>query len=414
MQGQDGAPGASQRDITGATTQALRKEASEMGNSFQEIALVFAMTGSASVPGGIAMANLNILRALTDIAVEHQLGFSVLSYLESDQSRPPWLPSGIGFRGFEGNKWHFVRNLLRASRRRSLVCFDHVTLALPLLPYTALGITQTVIFTHGSEAWKRIRRTSRWSLRVAALCLANSDYTLKRMQASLPPFRGAACPLGLSPLFVEPMEQTTKAEPPLAFEAADGVTRTLGSRYLLITARMDAHEREKGHRELIHVLPDLIREEPDVQLVCVGPGDDVLTLQQLARQHGVASSVFFPGYVSLDILQALYRHCYALVMPSRQEGFGLAYLEAMHHAKPCVGCFNQGAEDVIAHGETGLLVHDPQDAPSLLNVLKDLLACPSYAQWLGQNGYKRLQREFTARHHQARIKAHIKGLMACA
>lgn len=372
------------------------------------------MTGSAGLHGGIATANLNILRALTDLAREHQLGFAVLSYLEPDRDRPDWLPDWVEFRGFDGNKWDFSHRLLRTSLQSSLVCFDHVTLALPVLPYAALRLTQTVIFAHGSEAWKRIRRTSRWSLRVAALCLTNAEYTLKRMRACLPPFRGAACPLGLSPLFTETVSRVAIPDSSLEFEAADGATHVLGPRCLLITARMDAHEREKGHRELIRVLPDLKRDVPDVQLICVGPGDDRPALQQLAQRHSVAASVFFPGYMPLATLQALYRHCYALVMPSRQEGFGLAYLEAMHYAKPCVGCFNQGAEDIIAHGETGLLVHDPQDAPSLLRVLQDLLACPSYAQWLGQNGYKRLQREFTARHHQARLKAQLKGLIACA
>ncbi|ETX05436.1 MAG: hypothetical protein ETSY2_22920 [Candidatus Entotheonella gemina] len=229
------------------------------------------------------------------------------------------------------------------------------------------------------------------------------------MRAHLPPFRGAACPLGLSPSFTA--TATPTPDGPLVFEAADGTSTLLGPHCLLIAARMDAREGEKGHRELIRILPAVKRDVPDVQLVCAGPGDDRHALQQLARHHGVADAVFFPGYVPLGTLQALYRHCYALVMPSRQEGFGLAYLEAMQHAKPCVGCFHQGAEDIIAHGETGLLVHDPADAPSLLGALNTLLQDRTYAQWLGQNGYKRLQREFTARHYQARLKAHITGLL---
>ncbi len=372
------------------------------------------MTGCAGLHGGIATSNLNILQALTDIARAYQLKFSVLSYLESDRERPTCLPNWVRFQGFNGDKWLFSGHLLRTGLKRSLVCFDHVSLALPVLPYAALGRTQTVIFAHGSEAWKRIRRTSRWSFRAATLCLANSAYTLKHMRACLPQFRGAACPLGLSPSFTETASRATALDWPLSFEAADGVTRLLGPRYLLIAARMDPREREKGHRELIHVLPDLKRDVSDVQLVCVGPGDDRPVLQQVARDHGVAASVFFPGHVTLETLQALYRHCYALVMPSRQEGFGLAYLEAMYHAKPCVGCSNQGAEDIIAHGETGLLVHDPQDAPSLLGMLKDLLTHSSYAQWLGQNGYTRLQRKFTAHHYQARLKAKLERLIACA
>ncbi|ETW98286.1 MAG: hypothetical protein ETSY1_19385 [Candidatus Entotheonella factor] len=365
------------------------------------------MTGSAGLCGGIANANANILRAFVDLAQERQLGLSVLSYLEHGRDRPEILPTWATFHGFEGDKWRFSQHLLCNGWQSALIAFDHVTLALPILPYAALKLVPTLIFTHGSESWKRVRQSSRWSLQCATLCLANSNYTLKRMRAYLPPFRGAACPLGLSPHF------TAAAPPdgPLTFEAADGTTALLGPHCLLIAARMDDREGQKGHRELIRILPALKRDVPDVQLVCAGPGDDRHALQQLARHHGVADAVFFPGYVPLATLQALYQHCYALVMPSRQEGFGLAYLEAMQYAKPCLGCFHQGAEDVIAHGETGLLVDDPADAPSLLGSLNTLLQDPTYAQWLGQNGYKRLQREFTARHYQARLKAHITGLL---
>ncbi len=372
------------------------------------------MTGSA-LCGGIATANLNILSALTDLARERRLGLSVLSYLEHDRDRPEMLPPWVAFHGFEGKRWRFTQHLLCTSLPSALIGFDHVTLALPVLPYATLRWVRTLIFTHGSEAWKRVRHSSRLSLRAATLCLANSDYTLKRMRAHLPPFRGAACPLGLSPSFTgtatAPVANAALRDGPLTFEAADGSTAILGPHCLLIAARMDTREGEKGHRELIRVFPALKRYVPDVQLVCAGPGDDGPALKQLARHHGVAASVLFPGYVPLATLQALYQHCYALVMPSQQEGFGLAYLEAMQYAKPCVGCFNQGAEDVIAHGETGLLVHDPADTPSLLGVLKALLEDHTYAQWLGQNGYKRLQREFTAHQYQARLKAHIAGLL---
>ncbi len=173
---------------------------------------------------------------------------------------------------------------------------------------------------------------------------------------------------------------------------------------------MDAREGEKGHRELIRILPAVKRDVPDVQLVCAGPGDDRHALQQLARHHGLRTPYFFRAMC----LWVPCRRYTGIAMPwSCPAGKRdlASYLEAMQHAKPCVGCFHQGAEDIIAHGETGLLVHDPADAPSLLGALNTLLQDRTYAQWLGQNGYKRLQREFTARHYQARLKAHITGLL---
>jgi glycosyltransferase involved in cell wall biosynthesis len=127
----------------------------------------------------------------------------------------------------------------------------------------------------------------------------------------------------------------------------------------------------------------------------------------LTHRYGVASAVFFPGYVPIETLKALYQQSYAFVMPSTQEGFGLAYLEAMQYAKPCVGCWGQGAEDVIVHGETGWLVRDPDDPQELLDTLRDLLQHPQQAQWFGDNGYKRLTEHFTARQYQARLTVQL-------
>ncbi|MCH7562947.1 MAG: glycosyltransferase family 4 protein, partial [Gemmatimonadetes bacterium] len=163
--------------------------------------------------------------------------------------------------------------------------------------------------------------------------------------------------------------------------------------------------------ELIGVLPALLSTWPDVQLVFPGPGEDRNNLRALAARKGVAASVFLPGLVSNETLMRLYRRCYAFVMPSRQEGFGLVYLEAMNFGKPCVGCFDQGAAEVIVHGETGLLVEDPGDADELLGALHAILRQPEYAKELGRRGFQRLLEHFTATHVQACLKEKLAAIL---
>ena len=365
------------------------------------------MTGATGLWGGIANANLNILYTLIDLAHDHDLNLSVMSYLEHDHDRPSFLPAWVTFRGFQGHQRSFIQHLLRICMCRPVVCVDHVTLALPMLPLAAAGWVKTIIFTHGSEAWKRVRWTSRWSLRYATLCIANSYFTLRCMQERLTGFHGVACPLGLPPTFERQSASGHATSLPIILEAADGQRYTLGSRCLLIVARMDTREGGKGHRALIRILPTLSCEFDGLQLVCVGPGDDRERLRAFSHYCGVASTVFFPGYVSVERLKTLYQQCYAFVMPSTQEGFGIAYLEAMQYAKPCVGCWDQGAEDVILHGKTGLLVHDPDNQEELLDTLRALLQHPQQAQGFGRNGYKRFTERFTSRQYQARLKAQL-------
>jgi phosphatidylinositol alpha-1,6-mannosyltransferase len=368
--------------------------------------VVFAMTGAARTPGGIAAVNAGILEALGDLVAAGHTSLTVLSLLEDDGARPPALPSGVVFRGFRGRRVAFVAALVRTLARRPLVLFDHVTLALPVLPFAAAGLVKTVIFAHGSEAWRRVRRTSRWSFRVAALCLTNSHVTLRRMRETLGAVHGEACLLGL------PVQFGLNAAIPAPaargrLVAVDGVERAIGPRMLLLVARIDRREAGKGYDAIVEALPGVREEYPDVQFVVAGPGDDAERVRTLARGLGVAERVFLPGFVPREQLGALYAACYAFVMPSHQEGFGLAYLEAMNFGKPCVGCRGQGAEDVIVHEETGLLLPECGDRSALSEALRRLLKDPALAERLGRAGFARLHATFTAAHFQRRILSAI-------
>lgn len=365
------------------------------------------MTGASGIPGGIANFNLNKLHALVSLAQERRIELTVLSFLENNTDRPDFLPDWVNFKAFEGNKLKLSFNLLRYAIKKPLFCFDHVTLALPLLPLVVTGIVKTVIFANGSEAWRGMRQTSQFLFKHATLCLAISEFILSKMKERIPQFNGKVCLLGLSPEFPLNQELPLASSNPIEIQSTDGQKYRLGDRVLLLVARMDSAERQKGHYALLKILPILLQEYPDVQLVFPGPGEDRMNLEQLAHRLGVASSVFFPGYISVQMLESLYQHCYAFVMPSKQEGFGLVYLEAMNYGKPCVGCFDDAAEEVIVHRQTGLLVRDPKQPEQLLDVLYTLLQNPAQAKIMGRNGFERLHSYFTSQQVQERIKLHI-------
>ena len=233
------------------------------------------------------------------------------------------------------------------------------------------------------------------------------------MQSQFSGFRGSSCILGLSPDFKLNPQLPRPENQTILLEASDGCQRQLGSQALMLTARLHPGEREKGHYQLVKVLPKLLAQFPEVQLIFPGEGDDRKHLQSYAISNSVASSVFLPGYVSKEMLEQLYHHCYAFVMPSKQEGFGLVYLEAMNWAKPCVGCFDDGAEDVIIHEKTGLLVHDPDNEDELIRVLTRLLKNQLEAQSFGEQGFYRLHEKFTTQHMQSRFQNAISELILC-
>jgi glycosyltransferase involved in cell wall biosynthesis len=388
-----------------------------MARTVRRRKIIFVMTGAAGIDGGIAAVNLNVLHVLEKLSRDQKgWSLSVMSLHESQDDRPSFLPEDAKFRAYKGDRLSLAGRLLQEGLRGAVSVFDHVTLALPVLPLVAMGRVISVIFAHGSEAWRDLRTTSRWSFRAAELCLTNSHFTLRKMRERLGAFQGKACPLGLSPKFEinrqlpeDPRGNGKEAE--ITLEAADGSRRGLGKRVLLLVGRMHPEERGKGHDELIEVLPALKEYHPEVQIVFAGPGDDRNRLRRKAWDYGVEDAVFLPGRVSHDVLQQLYRHCYAFTMPSRQEGFGLVYLEAMNYGKPCVGCHNDGAEDIIQDEETGYLICDPDCRDELLDALRRLLRNPEHARRMGKNGFELLHSRFTAEQFQERLRKALEQVL---
>ena len=373
------------------------------------------MTGATGLSGGIARANLNVLHALADVAEAGGLALHVISLHEDDRHRPSMLPSGTIFLGCRGNKLLYALRVWRSLGRDTLYVFDHVRLAMPALPMMLAGLARVVVMAHGSESWRLLRRTSKWIFRRATLCLTNSQYTLRRMRETFDGFDATHCELGLPPSAAGYADAAGGSSRPDATVqslcSVDGVNRPIGSRMLLLVGRMDSREREKGHFPLLQVWPRVVARYPHAQLVFAGPGDDVEALRGLAAERGVGASVFVPGFVEEKELQALYARCHAFVMPSRQEGFGLVYLEAMNHGKACVGCRGDGAEDVIIDEESGYLIDDPGDSAELYRVICRLYDDPQRTRDLGQRGLLRVHGHFSSASAQERIRDRISRLL---
>lgn len=125
----------------------------------------------------------------------------------------------------------------------------------------------------------------------------------------------------------------------------------------------------------------------------VGDGPERQRLEALAEDLSIAHKVAFLGALPHeDALKAI-AEADIFCLPAWQEAFGIVYLEAMALGKPVIGCWGQGAEDIIRHGVEGILV-PPHSVDDLAHALKQILLNPKWAQSLGQAGRERA-REFT-------------------
>lgn len=181
-------------------------------------------------------------------------------------------------------------------------------------------------------------------------------------------------------------------EPAPPVRLADGPT-------ILEVARL---AEVKGQRTLIAALARV-----DATAVLVGRdlergGAYEETLREAATELGVAGRVVFAGYRT-DV-PALLAGCDVFCLPSRAEGMPLVVLEAMAQGKPVVASAVGGTPEVVADGETGLLV-PAGDVDALAAALARLVGDPELAQRMGAAGRARVEREFSLASSTARVMA---------
>jgi glycosyltransferase involved in cell wall biosynthesis len=112
----------------------------------------------------------------------------------------------------------------------------------------------------------------------------------------------------------------------------------------------------KGHELVLRALSRLKSSHPEVQCRIIGEGSDRSRFVALAKDLGLAERVHFLGRRSRSEVAEAMRNCTVFVLPSRYEGLGCVYLEAMACGRPAIACSGQGIEEIIHHGSNGWLI----------------------------------------------------------
>lgn len=313
------------------------------------------------------------------------------------------------FTGYERGKGAFAWNALRAAGRRGersgLVIAAHVNFA----PVAALVKARRpgwrmLVLTHGVEVWTPLGGLRRWALRRADLVLAPSRDTAEQVVArqGIPKERVRQMAWGLDPILEMPDGSGVENHLPKNFPPG---------RVVLTVGQWRAAEKYKGLDTLISALPRLLQKVPDAWLVAVGGGDDRERLEELARQSGVGERVRFLDGLTQQELRSCYARCEVFALPSKGEGFGLVFLEAMAAGKPVVGGAHGGTPDVVEHGVTGMLVPHGE-AELLAGALERLLMDVDLSAAMGQRGRERVEQIYRFEHFSTRLKEILGSLCA--
>ncbi|HAJ60147.1 MAG TPA: glycosyltransferase [Cyanobacteria bacterium UBA8543] len=321
--------------------------------------------------GGIQVYSAFLLEALQ--SVEPKINTEIL--LKHDTHLPGDLSGSSNARFYFSGAWPlslrtpaFAAQILGRGlwQRPQLVITTHLnfTVAAYWLKQIA-GIPYWTV-AHGIEAWDIHRPDLQTALHHADRILSVSGYTRDRLltEQNLDPNK-----ISLLPNTFDAHRFQIAPKPTYLLERYN---LTLKQPIILTVSRLSSIERYKGYDRILQALPQIRQVIPNIHYILVGKGDDRPRIEQLIAQLQLQECVTLAGFIPDDELGDYYNLCDVFAMPSKREGFGIVYLEALACGKPALGGNQDGAIDALCHGELGALV-DPNDTNAIAQTLIELL-----------------------------------------
>jgi glycosyltransferase involved in cell wall biosynthesis len=242
--------------------------------------------------------------------------------------------------------------------RPSLIVSTHLNFGpLAMVARRSIGAPY-ILVAHGIDAWGITNDSRKMALRKADLTLAVSNYTRDRLIQEV----------GLDAARVKILPNTFAAERFAIAPKPPQLLRRYGLRpdtpVILTVCRLADTECYKGYDQIIKAMPEILRVVPNARYLLVGKGPDRPRIEKLIAEAGVHDAVILAGFVPEEELAEHYNLCDIFAMPSRAEGFGIVYLEALACGKPVLAGNKDGSRDALGGGELGLLV-DPDDTAEI-------------------------------------------------
>lgn len=327
--------------------------------------------------GGICRVARLMARVLAKEHVQGTLKVNAVALSDDKQSAGLWpFPVTTCNR----SRLRFVWAVQQARWRNSHVIYDFAGIA---RAHRLLGRMRKPYATwmHGIEVWEGARKDHMKSVHGADFLFTNSAFTRGRSNA----LYGGLAEAKLCWLATEEDEAgPERCRPP--------------GKTVMILGRMDSssvarYRRYKGHEQLIECWHEVVAAVPDARLLIVGGGPGKAEVMAMAKASAVANSIEFRGFVPDAALPGVFAEADVFAMPSRGEGFGLVYIEAMRNRLPVIASKHDAAPEVNIEGVTGYNVD--LDCPAQLpqNIVH-LLRNPGEARRMGEAGMNRWGQHF--------------------
>jgi len=297
--------------------------------------------------------------------------FSVFSMYDTASDLDCKYINPENFTGFNENKISFVKSAIKTGRKSKVVILSHINLlSIGYLIKLCSPKTRLVLFAHGIEIWEPLPLLRRIMLRKCDLLLAVSNFTKEKIVS----------------IHKIPAERVTVVnnclDPFLPVPVLTGKDETLLNRYqlkksdfvLLTLSRLSSKELYKGYDNVLFALKELKIKFPNIKYLIIGNYDEEekQRLDKIIDEQLLKPNVVFTGFIPDEELARHYSLADIYVMPSKKEGFGIVFIEAMHYHIPVIGGNKDGTSDALLNGVLGMQVN-PDDKKELKDAIEKVV-----------------------------------------
>ncbi|UEG49477.1 glycosyltransferase family 4 protein [Ferruginibacter lapsinanis] len=325
-----------------------------------------------SATGGIEKVSRIVGKALYRLGLESGNKARIYSmYDKKEEVDEKYFPKQI-FYGFATNKLKFVSESIRQGRKSDVVILSHINLlSVGYLIKLFSPETKLILITHGIEVWKPMTGLRKRMLAKCDLILPVSKYTKDVMVAlnNLPENKLHVLNNCLDPFLPEPV----RGEKSSVLLARYGLKKE--DTILMTLTRLSIKEKYKGYDNVLQSVKVLATQYPSLKYLIVGKYDaaEKKRLDALIEELEIQKFVVFAGFVPDEELAEHFNLADVYVMPSKKEGFGIVFIEAMYYGKPVIAGNKDGSVDALNGGEFGLLVN-PDDQEEITAAIKNVVS----------------------------------------
>lgn len=276
------------------------------------------------------------------------------------------------FRGFGNSKLKFGITSAYHGLQYDIIILSHVNLlAIAYLIKILRPSTRIIMYAHGIEVWRPLKKWKRRFLQRSVEIWAVSEFTSKRLQAM---HRITRAHIRVLNNCLDPYIRIPETFNKPAF-LLDRYQLKNDQPVLFTLTRLSNSELYKGYDLVIETIPKLVEKFPDLRYIIAGKADakEKKRLQELIGNLNLNDHVSLVGFLPDEELTAHFLLADAFVMPSRKEGFGIVFIEAAACGCQVIAGNQDGSVDALLNGNLGQLVA-PDKVSEIENAILTLLS----------------------------------------